>query len=182
MRGMRICSTLQSRGQHTASCSDTPVDLHHCKEVTGTGIARMKSLENLGLDGTQLTDEGTEGFKTCPKLKLLRMHKQDKLTGTGLTGNTVVETVDVAGCEKFGDAGTAALATCTSLKMATISGTAVTGVGFTESLTDLAHVDMSDCKAATDIGISSLQTCGALTELILTGCTRITGAGLEGFE
>jgi Leucine-rich repeat (LRR) protein len=120
-------------------------------------VGRIKTLEILGVSGTEITDNGLAGLGSLSNLKNLGLWGCKNITDSGLAHlekHTSLEFLDLRKCKEITDAG-------------------MKHVG---KLKNLKYLYLYKNKKITDKGIGELAGLVRLERILLTGCT-ITDAG-----
>lgn len=152
--------------------------------VTTVGLdflKSMKTMQNLRLDGCEITDDGLRKVVNYfPKLKSLEL--QDGLmTNVGILHLTELQNLrrlDLSECRKIGDIGISRLVSKTTINSLDLSHTAISdaGIAHLKRLTKLTYLNLSSTQL-TDHGVKHLQTLQKLSCLSLAE-TQITDDGV----
>ncbi|NQV26503.1 MAG: SUMF1/EgtB/PvdO family nonheme iron enzyme [Rhodopirellula sp.] len=162
-------------------------------EVTSDGIGLLTALsdiEELRIDGIDLTDESLEHIGKLSKLRsfsVLSKHvartSGSMFTDRGLRALSELkklESLSLGGCRHFTDDGLTDLGQLSQLKSLNLSLTQITDAGLKhlQGLTKLEELLLYECGFVSGNGMSALATLSQLRELDVGG-TRISDAGMQ---
>lgn len=149
----------QSRSLDVKKAPNHPQVIKKSPKITDVGlaaIAKMKGLESLGLEGSNISDKGLAELRTLKRLEMLRLD-DTPITDAGLQSLASLPELDYL-----------------SLVALNISNDGIKALGGLEKLEIL---NLTDCKL-TDACLVHLEGCSALTYLWRTG-TQITDQGIK---
>ena len=179
------------------------VDFRECPDITDTGISSIVNLpylEELLLQGTNITNKALKEMKSLKKLKCLDLSEIVNINGQGLTELsecTDIYELNLVNCINITDTDISCLSNFHKLTKLSLGGGSYDGTGFVtlkscrylQSLcikenypfgnkSKLFHIQSNHFKNIGDIALLHIADIKTLQELSLIRCENITDSGL----
>ncbi len=147
-------------------------------------VGRMRTLRNLSLDGTSVTDEQLVHLKPLCNLRRLDLSASSELTGAGLShlkGMTGLRTLCLDDCTELADVAMAHAGELTGLRRMSVRDCdGLTDAGFApvSNMNGLREIYLSYCDGLSDVGLAHVARVSTLRTIDIADCPRLTAAGL----
>jgi predicted Ser/Thr protein kinase len=170
----------------------TELSLADCRQVSDAGLAHLRPLVHLhGLDlrgCSRITGAGLAHLHALPRLRTVELAGCEHLTDAGMMHlGTLPELhrLGLHGCERLTDLALAELRRVLPRLTALALPPGVTDAALRtlalRGLSALERLDLSGCRRITGAGLTNLSNLSHLDQLDLGGCELIDDRGLESF-